>query len=220
MEKLTNNIADRVAAEFKLDKDNRDIIAYGTFAIMSIALSIIFVIIFGLIFHVMIEALIICFAGSILRKYSGGAHASSPGRCIAIGTFICIGQALLFTFLIGSVITLSLFIFLGIGVFALSYYLIYKLAPVDSSAKPIKTKEKKIRMKKGSIIILGAYIIIAVINTAIYIILRDKSFLIYSLCIYGGVAWQTFTLTRVGHSIINSIDDFLNHILAIKKGGK
>lgn len=220
MEKLTNNIANKVAAELKLDSDSRDIIAYGMFTLIHIALSIILVIIFGIIFRVTIEALIICFSGSILRKYSGGVHASSPGRCAAIGTFICIGQALLFSFLIGPVITQSLLIILGIGIFALSYYLIYKLAPVDSPAKPIRTKEKKIRMKKRAIFLLSTYIIIVVINTAIYIFFGDKRFLIYSLCIYGGVAWQIFTLTRVAYIIMDKMDAFLNHILTIKKGGK
>lgn len=220
MEKLTNNIASKVAVELKLDSDSRDIIAYGMFALIHIVLSIIFVIVFGLIFRVTVEALIISFAGSILRKYSGGVHASSPGRCIGIGTIICIGQALLFFYLLGSVINLKLLLFLGIVIFTLSYYIIYKLAPVDSLAKPIKTKEKKIRMKKGAIFVLSVYIIIVVINTAIYTSFGDKRFLIYSLCIYGGTVWQIFTLTRVGHIIINSIDAFLNHTLAIKKGGK
>lgn len=220
MEKLTNNIADRVSKELKLNNDNRDVIAYGIFAFMNIALSIILVIIFGLLFRVILEALIICFTGSLLRKYSGGAHASSPGRCVAIGTFICIGQALLFTFIIGPIITLSLFMFLGVGIFILAYYLIYKLAPVDNPAKPIKSREKKIRMKKGSIFVLSIYITIVVINTVSYMFFKEKRFLIYSLCIYGGIAWQIFTLTRVGHSIMNSIDAFLNHKLSFKRGGK
>lgn len=215
MEKLINNMASKVAAELKLDSDSREIIAYGMFNLIHIALSIIFVIVFGIIFRVMIEALIICFAGSILRKYSGGAHASSPGRCIGIGTIICIGQALLFLHLLDSVINLKLLLFLGIVIFAGSYYLIYKLAPVDNPAKPIKTKEKKIRMKKGAIFVLSAYIIIVVINVAIYIFFRDRRFLIYSLCIYGGVTWQIFTLTRFGHSIMNKINIFLNQILRI-----
>lgn len=220
MEKLTNNIAGKVAAELKLDNDNEEIIAYGMFALIHMVLSVVLIIIFGLIFRVTIEAIIVCFAGTILRKYSGGAHASSPGKCAAIGTIICIGQALLFLFLIGPVITPGLLLYLGIGIFILSYYFIYKLAPVDSPAKPIRTKEKKARMKKGSIFVLSAYIIIVMINIAMYSYFGDKRFLVYSLCIYGGVAWQIFTLTTPGHNAMNKIDTFLNKILIINKGGK
>jgi accessory gene regulator B len=220
MERLTNSIADKIAGKLKLDKDNKEVIAYGLFAIMDIALSIFLVGIFGLIFHAAAEALIISFAGSILRKYSGGAHAGSPGRCIAIGTIICVGGALLFLHLIGPVITPGLLVLLGIIVFAWSYYLIFKLAPVDSPAKPIRTREKKIRMKKGSVFVLSTYLIIVGITAAIYIYYGNKVFLIYSLCIYGGTAWQIFTLTKLGHSAINKMDSFINQIYTIKKGGE
>lgn len=220
MEKLTNNIAGKVAAELNLDNDNKEVIAYGIFALMNIALSIILIIIFGMIFGVTIEALIVCFTGSTLRKYSGGAHATSLGRCTAIGTIVCIGQAILFLFLIGPVINLGLLLFLGIGIFTLAYYFIYKLVPVDSPAKPIRTKEKKIRMKKGSVFVLSGYIVIVVINIFIYKFLRDERFMVYSLCIYGGVAWQIFTLTALGHSTMNKIDTLFSEILKMKKGGK
>ena len=78
MEKLSNNIANKVALELSLDDDNREVIAYGTFALIQMLFSIILVFLFGLLFHVAFEALIISFTGSILRKYSGGVHASSP----------------------------------------------------------------------------------------------------------------------------------------------
>jgi accessory gene regulator B len=220
MEKLTNNISGKIAAELNLDNDNKEVIAYGIFALMDISIAIILIIIFGIIFGVAIEALIVCFAGSILRKYSGGVHATSPGRCTLIGTIICIGQAILFLFLISPVITPRVIIFLGIGVFTLAYYLIFKLAPVDSPAKPIRTKKKKIRMKKGSIFVLSGYMLIVAINTYIYIFLGNEKFMVYSLCIYGGVVWQIFTLTALGHSTMNKIDTFLSEILKIKKGGE
>lgn len=220
MEKLTNNIASKIAQELKLDNDNREIIAYGMFALINIILSILFVIIFGFIFHVTIEALIICFTGSILRRYSGGVHAKSPARCVIIGTVICVGQSIIFSLLIGPIITKSLIIISGIIIFILSYYFIYKLAPVDSIAKPIKKREKIIRMKKRSIVILSAYLIIAIIDIAMYMTYKEKRFLTYSLCIYGGVTWQVFTLTKIGRNIMNNIDSFFNQITEFIKGVK
>jgi len=217
MERLTNNIASKIAEELQLDNDSREIIAYGMFVIVDIALTILLVIIFGLLFHVTVEALIVCFTGSILRKYSGGAHAGSPGKCAVITTVICVGLALFFTFLIAPVITPRLLILLGIGIFPLSYYLIYKLAPVDSSSKPIKKKEKRDRMKKGSIFVLCGYIILVAINAIIYFYTKNKSFIVYSMCVYGGSAWQVFTLTKAGHTTVNKMDEFLSRILTIKK---
>ena len=212
MEKLSNNIANKVALELSLDDDNREVIAYGAFALMQMFLSIIFVFLFGLLFHVAFEALIISFTAAILRKYSGGVHASSPWICTFIGTIVCVGQAILISLLISSVVNLKLVIILGVVIFIWSYYIIYKLAPVDSVAKPIVKEEKRNRMKKGSIILLSVYLIITVICILFYISSGEKKLLFYALCLYSGILWQTFTLTTPGHLLVGKVDTFLNHI--------
>jgi accessory gene regulator B len=210
MEKLSNNIANKVALELSLDKDNREVVAYGAFALMQMLLSITLVFLFGLLFHVAFEALIISFTASILRKYSGGVHASSPGTCTFIGIIVCVGQAVLISLLISSVINLKLIIILGVVIFIWSYYIIYKLAPVDSASKPIVKEEKRKRMKKGSIILLSAYLIITVFLILFYITGVEGKLLFYVLCLYSGILWQVFTLTAPGHLLIGKVDTFLN----------
>lgn len=216
IERISNSLAAIVSEELKFDQDKKEIIAYGTFAILQMVISIILVIIFGLIFHVTVEALLICFTVSILRKYSGGVHASSQNMCLLIGTVICIGQALLISFLIVPLASTKMLLLLGVLTFAFSYYFVYKLAPVDSPSKPIRTQKKIYRMKKGSIIILSIYLIIVVINFSMYFYFRGEKFAVISMCIYGGVAWQSFTLTRLGHLIIKKIDVFVYQIVSFK----
>ena len=210
MEKLSNNIANKVASELALDENNREVIAYGTFALMQMLLSITLVFLFGLLFHVAFEALIISFTGSILRKYSGGVHASSPGICTFIGTIVCVGQAVLISLLISSVANFKFVIALGVVIFIWSYYIIYKLAPVDSASKPIVKEEKRKRMKKGSIILLSLYLIITVFLILFYISSVEKKLLFYALCLYAGILWQAFTLTSPGHLLIGKVDTFLS----------
>ena len=211
MEKLSNNIANKVALELSLDEDNRQVIAYGAFALIQMILSIIFVFLFGMLFHVAFEALIISFSGSILRKYSGGVHASSPWICNLIGIIICVGQAIIISLLISPAINLKLITILGVVTFAWSFYIIYKLAPVDSDSKPIVKKEKRNRMKKGSIILLSVYLIITVFLTMLYIRSGERNFLFYLLCLYSGTLWQVFTLTAPGHLFLGKVDTILNH---------
>lgn len=213
MEKLTNNIAEKIGSELELDNDRKEVIAYGAFAILQTLLSIALTAIFGFAFGVLTETLIVSFTISILRKYSGGVHASSPGICAAIGTVIAVGQALLICFIITPLINLKLVIFLGLLSFTWSFYIIYKLSPVDSAAKPIKTQKKKERMKKTSILILCVYVVIVLINSIMYLHIHEIRFLTFSLCIYGGTIWQSFTLTRGGHVTIWKIDAILSHIL-------
>ncbi|MCB2300105.1 accessory gene regulator ArgB-like protein [Clostridium tagluense] len=212
MEKLSNNIANKVALELSLDQDNREVIAYGTFALMQMFVSIIFVFLFGLLFHVAFEALIISFTAAVLRKYSGGVHASSPGNCTCIGTIVCVGQAVLISFLISSVVNLKLIIILGVMTFIWAYYIIYKLAPVDSASKPIVKEEKRKRMKRGSIILLSVYLIIAVVFILLYLGSGESKLMLYDLCLYSGILWQGFTLTTLGHLLVGKVDTFLNHI--------
>ena len=213
MEKLSNNIANKVASELSLDNDNKEVIAYGAFAIMQMSLSIILVFLFGLLFHVAFEALIISFTGSILRKYSGGVHASSPGICNFIGIVVSVGQAIVISFLVSSVINLKLLIILGAVIFIWSYYIIYKLAPIDSIAKPIVKEAKKKRMKKGSIILLSVYLAITVFLMILYLSSGERKLLLYALCLYLGILWQAFTLTTSGHLLVSKTDTFLNHII-------
>lgn len=216
IEDISNNIANKVALELNLDKDKRDVIAYGAFAFVQMIYSIALVTIFGYFFKVAVEALIISFTASILRKYSGGAHAGSPGRCALIGAIICIGQALVFKFTISPKMSLNMVLLLGLLVFTWSYYMIYKLAPVDSIAKPIKRNEKRTRLKKGSIIILSVYLIIALIILMLYREVRNEKLPIYMLSIYGGIVWQIFTLTEKGHLILHKIDAFFKYISNIR----
>ena len=124
-EKISNNIAN----ELELDNEKKSVINYGIFAFIQMSISIIFVFIFGIIFNVATEALIITFTISILRKSSGGVHASTPSICTIIGTIVGVGFALLIKLIEFNLIFV---IILGLVVFIWSYITINKLSPVDS----------------------------------------------------------------------------------------
>jgi len=213
MEKLTNNIAEKIGSELGLDKDGKEVIAYGTFAILQTLLSIAVTVITGYSFGVLTETLIVSFTIIILRKYSGGIHASSPGICAVVSAVVAVGQALLIVFIITPLISFKIVIILGLLSFSWSYYIIYKLCPVDSAAKPIKTIKKRQRMKKASIFILWVYVVIVLLSSIMYLHTGEIRFLTYSLCIYGGSIWQSFTLTHGGHITIQQIDTFIHKFL-------
>jgi accessory gene regulator B len=219
IERISKKIADTLANNLDLDNDNREVLAYGAFALLQILLSIILVAVFGLIFNVIIEALIITFTISIFRKYSGGVHASTSDSCVIIGTIISVGLAVLFSRLSSGPYLHGVLVF-GLATFAWAYYVVYKLAPVASPAKPIKNKEKRKRMKKGSILTLSVYMALAASLVGFFYSGGGSRLLSYSYCIYGGVLWQTFTLTNVGHLIMGRIDDFFNQILILRRDGK
>lgn len=214
MEKITNSIASKIASELEFDENKREVVAYGTFAILHTIVSISLVAIFGAVFGVALEALTISFTTSVLRKYSGGVHASSPGRCAAIGTILCIGQALLIV-LLAPRVNVVIAIILGIIVFVISIYLVLRLAPVDSTAKPIKREEKRKQMRRCSIYILVTYFVFAVTLIVLYHVTNNFRFITFTLCIYIGILWQVFTLTKIGHKAVNNLDRFFICIFSI-----
>ena len=213
MENLSNSIAKKIASELNIGNDKKEVIAYGTFALLQTFLSIFLVFIVGYLFHVSFEALIVLFIASILRKYSGGAHASSPGRCTFIGVIVCIGQAILISTLLNYWIDFNGTLILVLIIFVWAYYMIHMLAPVDSPSKPIRKKEKRQKMKKRSLIILSVYLVITISTIILYVNFEKAIFLVYTLCVSGGITWQVFTLTKSGHLALRKIDAFLNYII-------
>lgn len=203
IEDICGKFSNNIAKELNLDDDKRAVINYGIFAFIQIAICIILVVIFGLIFNVVTEALIVSFSISILRKSSGGVHASSPGRCAIIGTIAGVGMGLIVKYIN---VSLGLVMIGGSIAFIWSYYIVFKLAPVDSAAKPIKNIEKRTRLKKNSMMILSVYLIIAITGIVYFYFMRNSRLLVYSLCLYMGMLWQVFSLTRCGHLVIGKLD--------------
>jgi len=220
MEKLAHNIASKIASELNYDNDQKEIIAYGTFAFLQMVLSIFLVVVFGYKLKVLKEALLISFTASILRKYSGGVHASSSGICMIVGTIVCIGQALLAAFVFKPVVKSIEMIIVGLITFLWAYYIIKKLAPLDSPSKPIIKEEKRIRMKRSSILLLSIYFVIFILNIMLYLTTKNVEFLGYCICILLGIIWQIFTLTKIGYLTIEVIDTSFNYILKLLGKGR
>lgn len=201
VEKLCKRLSGFISKELDLDKDKEAVVNYGIFSLIQIFMSIGLIVVFGLIFGVPIEALIASFTGSILRKSSGGVHADSPGKCTAIGTVMCIGIGLISKKID---ISISLMILIEICIFIWSYIIIFKYAPIDSLAKPIKKEEKRMKLKKASIVILNIYLIIITLNTILFHLSGEEKYIVYSLCMCLSIVWQVFSLTKSAHYLFGN----------------
>lgn len=206
---ISNKIATKIVMETDGDEERKSVIEYGIFAILQMSVALIFTIIFGLLFNVLIEALIVSFSISILRKCSGGVHATSSTRCTVIGTLVCI---LIPKLVIDININSIYSIIVGCIIFIISYYIVYKLAPVDSKNKPIKKLERRIKLKRKSINIINIYLVISIIFIIIYHFYNVYNTIIYFECLYLGMLWQVISLTKIGHLAVNKLDYLLNKI--------
>lgn len=217
IQQMCQNLSNKIITELKLETNEGAIVHYGLFMIIQTSIALLVGIIFGTLAGVLVPSLIFSFAGVILRKYSGGAHAQTPEQCILVGTIVSVGGAWALSKINWNMYRLMI---LGIIVFATALYLIYKLAPVDSKSKPIKKLEKKQMLKKKSIFVLAIYLFIVMIAFMGYKTSSNKQLLLYIGCIYGGIGWQVFTLTSWGHIAIAKVDDLFNKLLKQRKRRK
>lgn len=214
---LTNKLAQKISSELNYDEEKCAVIRYGMFAFLHILASLALVIVFGFLLGVVFQAIVVSFASSILRKYSGGVHATKPSICLVVGTAATIAITMIAHCLINC-IPIEYITCINVLIIAFSYYLINKYAPVDSPAKPIKTQNKRKKMKKFSLIILSVYLVCVSVLTVICLIRRNILYIEYALCICLAVGWQVFNLTIIGHRFLKKVDSVINKLLFLRKG--
>ena len=213
---LSNKLAQKIASELNYDDEKKAVINYGIFAFLQILASLFLVALFGLLLGVVAQALVVSFASSILRQYSGGVHASRPSICLIIGTVVTIGIAVIAHYVSG-LIAAGFIIAVDAVLIIVSYLLVCKYAPVDSPAKPIKTESRRKKMKRFSLVILSAYLICVAILVIVHFTQANNVVIEYSLCICLAIGWQVFNLTIIGHSILTKVDSLLKKVLLFKR---
>lgn len=215
IDKVCARLSNKIGRELQVSENEKAVIHYGLFAIIHTSISIGAIVLAGSFLGVLIPALILSVTTVILRKYSGGAHASSPESCAIIGVIISVGGAWLLSKMHWNLIVVIISVLV---IFILGFYKVYQLAPVDSMAKPIRKQEKKEALKKKSIFTLGVYLVGTIGLLSIYLTKQKDIVLVWVMCICIGIFWQILTLTPLGHLIVEKIDLFLIHTILRRKG--
>ena len=204
MEQLSKKIAADISHSLNKSKDEQEIIAYGLLGIFQLISNIGLTLLFGWIFGVAFQALILSFSVSALRRFSGGAHADSLNLCTLVGLIYSIFFAKVSVYIAWS--SLSFWVPMGFSalIMILAWITVVARAPVDSPQKPIRSTEKKQRMRKGSFQTL-TFLTFAV--TILFIVgCSNKTALSYGFSIVFGVLWQAFSLTIPGAKLLNNLD--------------
>ena len=76
---------------------------------------------------------------------------------------------------------------------------------MDSPNKPIKNPLKIKRMRKGSFLLVTAYLALQLLF--VFLGTRNPLFQGYGISLLLGVAWQTLTLTPIGAVLLNKLND-------------
>jgi accessory gene regulator B len=174
-------IAEYISQEINLDDEKRIVVAYSIENLLLSIAGFLLIILVGAIFGAALPAAITAISGGVLRRFSGGTHASTPLRCmlyssLGYGLVAAGGYHVSKLFVIN-----NLYLILAL-VFSLLVVTIY--APVDCPAKRIHSIVLRKRLKTGSIcFVLLIMVLVVFIN-----------FESIKLFLTLGVLLQTFTL--------------------------
>ena len=99
-----DDVSAKIALNLSKSKDETSeefaVLKYGVFVVVHIFFSTLFTVLFGILTNTLFPIIIISIMGSVMKKYSGGAHCTSPNRCLVTGTilsylFVLIGKGII-----------------------------------------------------------------------------------------------------------------------------
>lgn len=193
LESLAISIGKKSKKVLNFDDDKEEVIVYGAILFLNISIAVLCVMVLGFLFGVLYEALLFSLIVAILRKYSGGAHASSPGRCAIIGAVFSVGAGVLINKILFS-INSNLVISFSILLLIISFFIVYKNAPVDSINKRITNVELRKRFRKNSIKIVSVALIIVVALFICYLFSFDIFYIRTIECVSIAIMFQSLSL--------------------------
>lgn len=209
MEKWIRGKASNIAQSLGMDAEREAVVAYGLIAIVQIAITLILVLLIGLALGIAAEAMMVCLSVSILRKYSGGAHADTAEFCTVFSIVHCTVSGLLSRWFAqayhqGWMLAAILL------VYAVAFAIAWRYVPVDSPNKPIRTAKKKRRMRVGSFLLLGLYLILS----AVFYVFSPTApgFRSLGISLLLGVSWQVLTLTPVGAILLHKLNELPKYL--------
>jgi len=204
MQRLSKRIAADISQSLGKNQSEEEVIAYGLLGILQLISNVTLTLLFGWFFGVPFQALLLSFSVSMLRRFSGGAHAETLNLCTLVGLLYSIFFARFAVYLAHSELSVAILFGFCALVMLAAWYVVWARAPVDSPQKPIRSLEKKQRMRKGSFQVL---IFLTLVVIALFIIgCNYKAAWSYGFSVVFGVLWQTFSLTIPGAKLLNNLD--------------
>lgn len=179
-EKITNVLTD----DLNYNEEKKEIVAFGLESIILAIIGLIVLVITAILFNALVPTIIAALFGGLLRKVSGGAHFSTPVKCLAYGAIVYS----ILGFLAKRIIMLDLQItFILLTTLIICLILVAVFAPVDCPAKPINSSVFKKKLKIASIALVAATFLI---------VIYSKNNLLNTSAVFG-IGYQTLTLLPI-----------------------
>ena len=148
---MSEKIADWLIGQKAISSDERELYAYAVHCLFSLIYPIAFASVVGIISGMIMESIVMIIPFMIIRKFSGGYHADSFGKCLIISSIVIAG-ALLIGKNIYNGVTLNAF-------YIAASILLIIFSPIDSINKRLDDDDKMFCKKITIVIVLVIFVI-------------------------------------------------------------
>jgi accessory gene regulator B len=202
MEKFISQQSRWLAQGAGLNSTQEEIIKYSITVLSTTVFGYLAISLVGMLIGFPVLSLVAVFSTSLLRMFTGGAHASTPLRCVLIGAVIfpALGW-------ISSFIPLYSLAYLFILTVIAGTLLIGQYAPADTPGKPIESKIKRRTLKMISFSLLYIWT-----GFMWYLLAQGKITSFFTASVLG-ILWQVFSITPWGYRILETFEAFINLIV-------
>ena len=203
IDKIAIDLSTKLGDKLQKSIEEKAVLRYGLFILIHTLIAIILTILTGILTGMTLEIIIISITGAWFKRYTGGVHATTPERCLAIGLILSLILSMLCRYLVDSV-NLNYIMLVGVFIIINFYYVINKKCPIPSK----ESTRKKLRKK--AVILINSYTVL-VISLYIMYILTNLNVIktIIVSCILG-IVLQITALTEKGSSFISLLDRSFN----------
>lgn len=159
---LATHIVSSLEKRGYLSGEDNEIIIYGLFSLISKLFYAIVCVSFGICLNRVYESVLFYVAFLFVKKYAGGFHASTEGRCMIVSSVsILLSVCLIHISLLSTILAA-----LNVALALISSIIIVAFSPVAAEEKPL-SDEEKLRYKIYAIIRVAVILIIAGITLAL-----------------------------------------------------
>ncbi|ADG83491.1 accessory gene regulator ArgB-like protein [Thermincola potens] len=200
MQEIVDRITRMFRDELALDEKQTAVVKYSLTIYLTTILGYLAIILTAWIAGVIKFALVAAVTASLVRIFTGGAHASSPGKCILFGAvvFPLIGIATKM-FPVKDVYIIAV---VALSTWITTILAIYRFAPAEVPGKPVSTVQQRHRLRLMAFAICVLWLVFSAFVIAGQLGITHGSLLASAL----GLGWQAFSLTPLGYKTVVKID--------------
>ena len=211
VEQISLNLAKRLGN--KLDKNEEEIavLNYGLFFLIHTSIAIVLTLLVGIVLGIFTEIMIISISASLLKRYSGGVHSSSPNRCVISGLILSVIASFISKYIAINFNYINM-VLLEFVILVWSAVIFYKKCPVPSKNKPLKKESTRIKLRKKAFQMMFLYTIIIIVLCIVYSFKQIYWMKLASFSIVMGIVIQTIAITKSGDLLINFFEKIFDFV--------